>query len=91
MRTNVSTANDPQRQISLLTDPLFFHQSPSSTRDTENKNRGGFNDRQRKGVGWGKTFLSRAQRSFSSALFARALADVFQKNEKEVKQRLCTG
>ena len=52
---------------SLFTDPLFSLQSPSSARDKK-INRGGFIDRQRKGIGVGEEeniFLSRAPRSLS--------------------------
>ena len=44
----------------------------------KNKNRGGFIDRQREGVGVGKEKIG-------SLFFFRALADVFENNEKKSK------
>ena len=62
------------------------------------KKRGGFIDHQLKGVGVGEEenrlnlffFLAGLVLALRAAR-THALADVFEKNERKIKQRLCTG
>ena len=74
-----------RRLYSLFTDALFSLRSLQSARD-KFKDRGGFIDRQRKGVGVGKDENRRSL--FSSLLFFLALVN-FSKNEKEKQNNVC--
>ena len=75
-----------RKLYSLFTDPLFSLRSLSSARNRF-KNRGGFIDRQRKGVGVGEE-ENRRSLFFFLALLARQF---FEKRKRKTKQRLCTG
>ena len=73
-----------RKLYSLLTDPLFSLRSLSSARD-KFKNRVGFSDRQRKGVGVGE---EENRRSLFFFFLSSALAN-FSKNEKEKQNNVC--
>ena len=75
-----------RKLYSLFTDPLFSLRSLSSARNRF-KNRGGFIDRQRKGVGVGEE-ENRRSLFFFLALRTRQF---FEKQKRKTKQRLCTG
>ena len=70
------------RFVLACSQTLYFLFKVRRARVIKNKNRGGFTDRQRKGLGWGRRkffiFPSCAPRSSS-------LVDVFEKNEKKNK------
>ena len=79
-----------QRRISLFRDPLFSLQGPSSARPKiKKKNRKGFIDRRRTGVGVREEDNSRTFFIFLSR--PPRLPMYLKRTKSKIKQRLCTG